>query len=46
MSEYVIVGLSFEVQTPVYYAVTKAEAIQRKAEAEGKHGIEFRIYRR
>lgn len=46
MNKYVIIGQSFEVQAPAYYANTVAEAKQRKDEAESEHGIEFRIYKK
>lgn len=46
MNKYVIVGQSFEIQAPAYYANTAAEAKQLKAEVESKHGIEFRIYKK
>ena len=46
-NRFVIVAVStFEVDTKAYFANTKAEAEQRKAEAEALHGGEFRIYRR
>ena len=46
-NRFVIVAVSvFEVDTKAYFANTKAEAEQRKAEAEALHGGEFRVYRR
>lgn len=46
MNKYVIVGQSFDIQAPAYYANTAAEAKELKAEVESMHGIEFRIYKK
>lgn len=47
MNNFAIVAVGlFEVDTKAYFASSRVEAEQVKAEAEAKHGIEFAIYAR